>query len=453
MNIDLALATEFPARDALAAELSVPEPEARDCLEAFLPLVDPCTGIATSLERDAAECEDEPVFPAVRACLSPTAGLSDGGYERPVAVGGKALDIEGAAVGAIFEAIERHCLSIYRFHRLVRASFDDLSGQGHMALDPAWLTSHRGLGRGGAVALRGAPLWWTAGWSLRAETPVLVPAQIVYVPYRWAEGEPVLRDPITTGAAAGLGLGRAILRGLLEVVERDATMLVHYRQLPRRRLPTGRCRRLAEMVGTIEAFRLETRLYDCTLDLPVPVVMAAILDRTGVGPAVTFGSKAALDTEEAAIGALLEAVCFRHPMRARMADARRLAAEIGDRFERLERADWRAYRWMQPDMVGHLEYLDGSREGAVGTPPADAAADVSALVEAIFAVPADVVVCDVTTPEIGELGATVVKVIVPELQPMHLSEAIRCWTRRLCSFDGGEDGDWDPDRLVPHPFL
>jgi ribosomal protein S12 methylthiotransferase accessory factor len=64
-----------------------------------------------------------------------------------------------------------------------------------------------------------------------------------------------------------------------------------------------------------------------------------------------------------------------------------------------------------------------------------------------------VIVCDVTTPEIAELGATVVKVVVPELQPMHLSEAIRCWTRRLCSFDDGEDGDWDPDRLVPHPFL
>lgn len=434
---------------SLIADLTAPEPSAKACFDAFRPLVDPCTGIVVSLERDAAECEDEPTFPAVRARLAPTAGLSDGGYEHPVAVGGRALDVEDAAVAAMFEAIERYCLSIYRFDRLQRASFEEHSAAGRPAVDPACLAGRRRSPEGSPSVLRRAPLWWTVGWSLRDEAPIMVPAQVVYVPYRWDEGEAVLRDPLTTGAAAGLCRGRAVLRGLLEVVERDATMVTHYRRRCGRRLLPERANPLAEMVDTISAFGLETRLYDCAVDLPVPVVVATVLDDTGVGPAVTVGSKAAIEAADAAVGAVLEAVCFRHPMRARMAVARRLATRIGDRFDQLERADQRAYRWMQPDMVQHLDYLDAGGEAAAWP----AAADPAGLVEAILALPADVIVCDVTTPEIADLGVTVVKVVVPELQPMHLSESLRCWTSRLCSFGGSEASAWDPDRLVPHPFL
>jgi ribosomal protein S12 methylthiotransferase accessory factor len=434
---------------ALACDLTALEPSARACFEAFRPLIDPCTGIVLSLERDSAECEDEPVFPAVRARLAPTAGLSDGGYEHPVAVGGRALDVEDAAVAAIFEAIERYCLSIYRFDRLERASFAEHSAAGRMAVDPASLVSRRQPPARSPSALRQAQLWWTAGWSLHSAAPIMVPAQLVYVPYRWGEDEVVLRDPITTGAAAGLSRGRAVLRGLLEVVERDAAMLTHYRRLGGRRLLPERHTTLAETVDTIASFRLDTRLYDCTVDLPVPVVVATVIDDTGVGPAVTVGSKASLDAAHAAIGAVLEAVCFRHPMRARMATARRVAARIGEQFDELDRADQRAYRWVQADMVRHLAYLD-TGGAAAGWP---SASDPVGLLEAVLALPADVIVCDVTTPEIAELGVTVVKVVVPELQPMHLSESLRCWTSRLCSFQGNRQGAWDPDRLVPHPFL
>ncbi|MEV4319122.1 YcaO-like family protein [Actinocrispum sp. NPDC049592] len=104
----------------------------------------------------------------------------------------------------------------------------------------------------------------------------------------------------------------------------------------------------------------------------------------------------------------------------------------------------RAFLWIRPEMRDRLGYLDEARDG-VGL-PAGAAED---LVRAVHAVCGDILVRDVTTPDIRELGAVVVKVIVPGLQPMHLSEVDRRWTDRLLTFSDPAEG-LNP---LPHPFL
>jgi hypothetical protein len=67
----------------------------------------------------------------------------------------------------------------------------------------------------------------------------------------------------------------------------------------------------------------------------------------------------------------------------------------------------------------------------------------------------DILIADVTTPDVSALGLSVVKVIVPDLQPMHLSELRSSWTDRLLRFGCPPGTRRTPADLnpVPHPFL
>lgn len=415
-----------------AAEL-----DPRSLLRGFRGLVDPAVGVIASLRRDAATSCDEPVFPAFRAELRPTRGaLSDGGYAQGPNVGGRDLRPDKAMVAAIFEAIERYCLSIYRDRWFVRASYSALARLGREALDPRSLGSEIG-----PDAIE-AELAWFEGWSVNRGRPLLVPAQLVFVPYVFKD-EPELRDPITTGAASGLSTSGAVMRGLLEVMERDATMLVHYARLGLPLVaPTGE--RLRSVISKVQAFGLDVALYDATLDHTVPIRIARVLDHSGIGMPMTIGSNAALDSEDAAIGAVLEAVCFRHPMRRRIKVAQERGRNLG--AAEVKSAEDRAYFWSLPERLAQLDYFDGPPW--TGQARSTHAPTLDHVIDAVADMGGEVVVCDVTTSDISDLGATVVKVLVPEWQPMHLCEPSACVTKRLIAM--ARSAELNP---LPHPFL
>lgn len=437
------------------ASLLAPEIPLTVAAPYFQSLVDPAVGVVRAVRQRDDWPHDEPKTIMYRAELMPTASFSSGGYKTIPAEAGRSLSHEVAAAAALFEAAERYCLSIYDRGSLRLASYAELAAAGIAAFDPAQLSeaqSSLAPANSGSIALA-----WTAATSLLDGADCLVPAQLVYLPYEFAEGEPVLRDPLTTGCAAGTSVGPAILRGLLEVVERDATMIRHYRQLtPRRLAPESfASRELNGLIRDCDRYRLEVELFDYSLDLPVPVVAARVRDRSGGIPAATFGSKASFDSVDAAIGALLEAVTFRGPIRQRAKTARKVAEGLFANPQNVASSSERAFLWIQPEMADRLGYLDAATRPETVLPHTHRAepqeADVTALVQYIAEHHGDILVCDVTTPDLREMGAVVVKVLVPGLQPMHLSEPHRRWTARMFTVQKpvGED-DLNP---LPHPFI
>lgn len=439
-------------------DLLGPEIPATVAAPFFRSLIDPAVGVVRAVRQRDDWPHDEPKTIMYRAELMPTAAFSSGGYKMIPAEAGRSLDHDVAASGALFEAVERYCLSIYDAADLTISSHQDLLAAGVAALDPALLSDPRSVLAPGDVHSR--RLAWTAARSLVDGSQRLVPAQLVYLPYQFLGGEPVLRDPLTTGCAAGTSIGPAVFRGLLEVVERDATMIRHYRQLTPRRLDPAAfgSPELVGLVRDCERYRLEIELFDHSLDLPVPVIVARVRDRSGGTPAATFGSKAAFDAADAAVGAVLEAVTFRGPIRTRAKTARRVALGLLSDPQLVGSSSDRAFLWIQPEMAGRLGYLDAAEEcgDLPSTHRAEATiADMVALVRHIAHRHADILICDVTTPDIREMGAVVVKVLVPGLQPLHMSEPDRRWTKRLLTFRRPEgepvnERDLNP---LPHPFL
>jgi ribosomal protein S12 methylthiotransferase accessory factor len=400
-------------------------------------LVDSRVGLIRYLSEEIDRLPDEIPSVLMRAELAPTALLSDGGYEYVPAHGGRSLERSDALVGAIFESYERYCLSIYRDLRW--CSYTELVADGAHAVHPREFVGTRRRAR--LADLDSRPLRWCPGRSLLTGEQTWVPAQAVFVPYAFTDDELPLRDPISTGAAAGVDQDSAAHRGLLEVVERDAVMLMHYRSAGHRVDMSGSSDpRLRRLLAESARLGLRTTFVQIDNGLPVDAVACLISDPEGRYPAQSVGSKASVSIEDAALGALLEAATLRRSARARRTMLTELAAKYAGPSD-IDSLESRMAVWAQPGMAAHLAYVDEMPVVQSNSRWRSA----PELIAAISRVGTDIVVVDVTTSDVARLGIDVVKVVVPGLQTMHLSEQFPCWGDRL---PGGPGKD-----AVPHPFL
>ncbi|PCR90332.1 YcaO-like family protein [Natrinema ejinorense] len=245
-------------------------------------------------------------FPApyYLATVAETTAYSDASAPRQAA--GVADDWNAALMKAVGEGLERYCAGVYREADFVHASEDDLES----AVAPTAL-----------VRPDDAPAYepsddhrWVPGEDLATGDPTHLPAAAVQFPQ---PGDSLV-PAITTGLGLGSSTVDALVSGLTEVIERDATMLAWYSTFD----PLGLS------VATPAFERLERRARSeglsvtpllVTQDIDVPVVAVAVhrdasadADAMSPGeepwPAFAVGSAADLDAEAAATSALEEAL-------------------------------------------------------------------------------------------------------------------------------------------------
>lgn len=424
----------------LARLSTMPEPSAHTMWDRFAPAVGP-TGLVGCFGLDRDYYSEEPKWLIHRAELWPTTELSDGGYPGISAEGGRASTEASAGVAALFEAFERYSLSIYRRSRLVRATYATLAqGDASEVYDPARLTAADTF----AERSTGEEFLWVDSWNISRETSVLIPAQLVYVPYL-ETAERLLRDPLTTGCAAGLSPAAAILRGLLEVLERDALMLAHYTKVPVHKLaPASLSPESRHMYRQAVRYGLIVELYQVDTDYPASVVFVVARDESGIGPPATFGSKASLDLDSAARGALDEAISYRRGLRFLLKSGQITVGDPVGEEKRLPRSlHERIAYWTRAEHLSTLQYLD-SCDLLASPPKVHRPKDLLDFMSNL-----DIFLVDVNTPEVRSFGGSVVKVIVPDLQPMHLNEDMMCRTNRFLAY-AEKYGIRSTDA---HPFL
>lgn len=145
---------------------------------------------------------------------------------------------------------------------------------------------------------------WGAGWTQ-------FPSDLLWLCYPDRAGSNLFQRT-TNGQAVGTSFEDAFLSGIYECVERDAVTcwtvawdekgkmppIVNYESVPPK---------IGALVHQIQSQGLELIVFYCTLDIPVPVFWAVILDPYG-GLAPFGGYGCAIESEEAILRAILEAV-------------------------------------------------------------------------------------------------------------------------------------------------
>jgi len=237
------------------------------------------------------------------------------GFPHKVASNGSgaALSRRAATGAAIGECIERYALSIVPPEELLFGSYVDLLRQGESPIAPerfAFFDPSQSAEIPFAPFHEDTRVAWVRAANLTRHEECLLPACFLYVPYTPPfvdRGERVVATAISTGTACSDSRADALLKGICELAERDAFMIMWRSRLP---CPRVRIDPRSELYPTfVEKFPrpgLEYTLVYTTLDLSIPSFFGILIDTRRTPPGIVVGGAAHLDPCQAALKTLLE---------------------------------------------------------------------------------------------------------------------------------------------------
>ena len=367
--------------------------------------IDPRVGIVSEI----GEAESFPA-PYYLATLADTTGISDGDAPRQAA--GIADDWNAALAKGVGEALERYGGALYRdaeFRSDAPADLEDVVPPAAFAgadEDAPAADAERSIPWVRGEVLSGPDGAGSAGGDEQLQD-VWLPAAAVHFP----PPEPRVLPGITTGLGLGSSGVDALLAGLTESIERDATMLAWYSTFE----PLGLSvddeafERLAKRARS-EGLTVTPLLV--TQDVDVPVVSVAV-HREDPWPRFAVGSAADLDPTAAATGALEEAIQNWMELRS-----------IG-----------REQAQDRQDAIGHFADLPDAAREFVDVEPAVPASEVGpaeppagedaldALLAALEEAGLEAYAARLTTRDLEALGFEAARVLVPSAQPLFTGTA------------------------------
>jgi ribosomal protein S12 methylthiotransferase accessory factor len=274
-------------------------------------LVDPQVGLLSRISLAEMEPSDASVFIASAKLADLTAyGLppGSGGYGGA----GAGLTREEAFMAAAGEAAERYGLAQLP-PDLIRATAGELKQKGIPITSPEdWALfddSQYGTVRF-ARFTDSTPIAWLPAHELTSDRLSYVPACLVHMPWHchFAD-EQVIGYATSTGAACACSPEGAALKGIMEVVERDAFIIIWRNRLPCPQILIDEESSLYELVK--ERFwrrGLRYSLFLTSLDLPFHSVFGVLQDDSGAGGRLTVGGACHFNPCEAVRKTMLELV-------------------------------------------------------------------------------------------------------------------------------------------------
>jgi ribosomal protein S12 methylthiotransferase accessory factor len=282
-------------------------------------LVNPFTGLTMRVAKVASIHHSSlHVFaaaPMQLTTIESLVGLKAAMRNRNTGSGRNESDAFTAALG---ETVERYCSVAQGDEPRVRAS---LARLGPRAIHPndCMLFSNAQYRARSRWNARGEPMTmvpvpfdpradvdWTPVWSLSRNEHRMLPTAFLYGGARAAGRATCISD--SNGNAAGDSLADAIVRGFLEVVERDSIALWWYGRTPRPSIDVMRLRDsyFRDVVSAYRELGREYWLLDITSDLGVPVCAAVTRRVDCTREEILFGFGAHFDIERAALRAVKE---------------------------------------------------------------------------------------------------------------------------------------------------
>ncbi|UIO98637.1 YcaO-like family protein [Halobaculum sp. CBA1158] len=385
--------------------------------------VDDRVGIVT----EVGERESFPV-PYYIARTTDTAAFADARCAEFAA--GVAADWDEGYAKAIGEALERYCAGVYRASALRSAPTEgviDAVPVDRFVRPPDAETPDPD-----------ERIPWVDGIDLRSSESASLPAEFVLFPPPAERFAPA----ITTGLGLGNSTAEAVLSGLYETVERDATMLSWYSTFEPMGLSVDD-ERFAALRRRAAAEDLTATPLLLTQDVDVPVVGVAVHrdPESGEWPRFAMGSAADLDAAAAATDALAEAL--QNWMELRAMGPEQAAGEEGAIGAYAEFPE-RVREFVSPDVtLSAADVTDGDAAELSGV------AEVDALVDRLDAAGLDAYAARLTTRDVAALGFEGVRVLVPEAQPLFTGEAF--FGDRLETVSASMGFEPEPETAY-HPF-
>ncbi len=324
---------------------------------------------------------------------------------RSIAVSqGKGLDLDAAKASGLMEAVE-----IYHAERidlpLKLGSYKDLAGK-HRVVDVESLPHVAGDRYRPDLAML-----WIEGVNLLDDRPIWLPYETVHanftLPYPPGSG---CFPASTNGLASGNHPVEAVVHGICEVIERDATTLWNHLSVAARRrrridLETVEDATCREVLERLEQAQMAVAVWETTSDIGIPSFYSLIVDQRRDEGHLGAGAGCHPNKTVALLRAVTEAVQVRNTYitgsRDDLTAAEYTAAGLSDKL-----------RGASAMMAGNAPSRDFRR--IVGQDARCFEDDVEWLLERLRAVGVgQVVLVDLTKPE---FRIPVVRIVIPGLE-------------------------------------
>ncbi|MGH3721449.1 MAG: YcaO-like family protein [Pseudonocardiaceae bacterium] len=438
-------------------------PSLRRLAEVVEYLVDPRVGIIGSVTEVRKEAGG-PDFFHYGAEAANTLPMT--GRENFRVTGGAATTRPGAVAKAIGEAIERYCSAWYVLDELPKTSYRAVP---FVCVAPEEFALYREEqydkpGFAPARFTHDTTLRWTSATDLGTGECVYLPAARVYMPYAFYAGAndaPIVK-PISTGLACHLSQEETAIGAICEVVERDAVTITWQAMLapPRIRVETLPDE-LYDLVARFERPAGTVVMFDITLDHGVPTVLSVLLGPHAGAPALVVAASASPSLPDATRKSLEELAHTRRYAQLIATHSARLSPDGPDHHS-VQGQRGHLNFWADHRNLPLADFLFASAERVdyddlPDPSTGDPTEDLHLLVERITGVGERVLLVDLTTPDVGGLGFSVMRAVVPGLHPLQLGHRLRALGgRRLWTVPQklGHPGisPSTGDNPAPHPY-
>ncbi len=299
---------------------------------------------------------------------------------------------------------------------------------------------------------------WIRGVSLASGSRIFVPAQTASG-LRNLKTESLVRPRVTTGLATWMDATGARVRGTLEVVERDAYMIMWLNQLTLPRIALSPLRQrstsLALILDTCARYRLHVAAVHLITDAPAHVACILLTDESGVKPQISVGLKAHRSLPDAVEGAIIEALRARQGCRRffNTGGVWRVETAVEDVGHRD-----RMYYWAAPESARRLAWMKAGDEQVFAEAAWEKESD-KAYLERIAAWCRSAHYECISVPlgisRHNPTSLSVEMIVMPDMQPMHITEKARALggarireIPRLFGYQAREEAFTE----APHPF-
>jgi ribosomal protein S12 methylthiotransferase accessory factor len=425
-------------------------------------LVDPRVGIIRQVEEVPRDSGEPDFFHFWAVASNVEWFTQQRNFEKG---GGAAVDRGSALAKAVGEAIERYCSAIYDAEDFPVVSYHDAQFR---CVEPEEFAinsdeQYRSPGFPYLPFNEHTPVRWAPALDAESGEIVHVPAALVYVPYYFlpGSGETPIAQPISTGLACHCSCAEAAISAICEVIERDCFTITWQANLSWPRiLPLTLTPFLQDIMQRFERSGYDVTLLNITMDTGVPTLLAVLRGYLpGTAPLVTAAATS-LNPSDAARKALEELDHTRSYCQRLRNELPRLVpeADYGNVVTQRDHLNF----WSDPSHQSMADFLSTSRETqdfhsipnlSLGEP----LLDLNTLVKRVKNVGHRVLLCDLTTPDVQELGLAVVRALIPGFHPLvvgHLFRALggkRLWKipQKLGHLGIKQE---DGDNPIPHPY-
>ncbi|WP_342540146.1 YcaO-like family protein [Heyndrickxia sp. FSL K6-6286] len=292
--------------------------------------------------------------------------------------------------------------------------------------------------------------YWVQGMDLHTNESIWIPTDLVYLT-TYIKNESPIRDMVSTGTATGNSINDAIIRGLLECIERDAITIMWLNKLS---MPivdnnTINDKEISEVIKRIEDQGLKVTILDISNNINIPSFFTVIESNTS--PYISTGASTKFNRTEALMSSIEEAIAIYN------LSLLKITNNTIDNFDptdikNLNDMDKHSDYYAINDMRSKISFLFAGKKIKWQEDDSNYIHNYEQLITELKKLNIDVYAVDLTTKDIEKTNLYVVKTIVPKFAFLECSIPMdQCNRLKEVPSELGYDVNDELNDLI-HPF-